>query len=92
MCREAAMMPVRRLLGKLQSLSTAEGNREASSIPQNSRALRSKFSHEKLDVDAVLKADSVTVDDLRSALDSTKSSSGGTGSRYEEWQKEFGSD
>ena len=86
------MMPVRRLLSKLQSLSSSEGSKETSSIPQNSRALRSKFSHEKLDVDAVLKADSVTIDDLRNALNSTKSSSGGTGSRYEEWQREFGSD
>ena len=86
------MMPVRRLLSKLQSLSTSEGSKETVAGSQNSRALRSKFSNEKLDVDAVLKADSVTIEDLRNAVDSTKSSSGGLGSRYEEWQREFGSD
>lgn len=86
------MMPVRRLLNKLHSLSASDMEREASSSAHMPRALRSKFLNERLDVDALLKSDSVTLQDLSRALECTKSSSGGMASRYEEWQREFGSD
>jgi hypothetical protein len=53
--------------------------------------VRSKFANEKVDVDAVLRADSVALEDVRLALETTKSSSGGSVARYESWQREFGS-
>ena len=91
------MMPVRRLLTKLQNLQPGnedtkdfKDSKATQSLPNRS-SLRSKFSNEKIDVDAVLKADSVSQEDLRLAKESTKPSSGGTISRYEEWQVEFGS-
>jgi katanin p60 ATPase-containing subunit A1 len=89
-CREAAMMPVRRLLNKLHDLQNTQGesNRTSIALP---RTLRSKFSNERVDVDSVLKADSVSAEDLSQALDSTKPSSGGSISRYQDWQRDFGS-
>ena len=90
-CREAAMMPVRRLLTKLQTLQQTPEPAAKLSSAQPPRSLRSKFTNEKLDVDSILKADSVSEDDVALALETTKPSSGRTMGRYEDWQREYGS-
>lgn len=93
-CREGAMMPVRRLLSKLSALQTrpeqtSDGG--SASRQHQGRGLRSRFANEKVDVDAVLRADCVSAADMALARNTTNPSSSGSIARYEDWQREFGS-
>jgi katanin p60 ATPase-containing subunit A1 len=100
LCREAAMMPVRRLVGKLSELEIANQADHTSST-QASRAKRgavgtaAAYVHQQqqleVDVDALIRSDLVTREDMRSAMATTRPSSDGTAGRYEKWQEEFGS-
>ena len=42
------------------------------------------------EVDALLKSDPVSVEDIAAALETTRPSSDGTMGKYSDWQKEFG--
>lgn len=88
LCREAAMKPVRRLMIKLSQLEDVN----AVPLPPNPRNSRTSLrSTESVDISSMLKSDPVTLDDIISALESTKSSSSNAEfSKYEDWQKEYG--
>ena len=95
-CREAAMMPVRRLITKITSnvpeiplpptgSSKASSNRGRYTLIANSSVSNSE-------VDGLLKQDPVTLVDVTNALETTKPSSDNSKmGRYIQWQNEFGS-
>lgn len=92
-CREAAMRPVRRLMDKLNEL---EKNNQPEPSQGNNRSAAPRpwrpsptISHEE--VDALLKSDAVSVEDLEAALETTKPSSRESNmNKYQRWQDEFG--
>ena len=95
-CREAAMMPVRRLITKITSnvpeiplpptgSSKASSNRCRYTLIANSSVSNSE-------IDGLLKQDPVTLVDVTNALETTKPSSDTSKmGRYIQWQNEFGS-
>lgn len=100
LCRESAMRPVRRLMTQLQSIpehplpipptsGTGTGNPTGGS----SAAVKSVqlLKQAADDVVQLLKSDPVVHDDIVAAISITKPSSDGKISKYEDWQKEFGS-
>ena len=105
LCREAAMIPVRRLVHKLNHLSLPEpvsrnnagggsGGGMGKGSGQHPFPMRPHYmggSAQTVDVEALLKADPVSMQDLTAALLTTKSSSDGTMEKYVAWQNEFGS-
>jgi katanin p60 ATPase-containing subunit A1 len=100
LCREAAMMPVRRLMSKIIDLDQQYGSlssySQASSAKSYSTASNRKTSsnphaQQQVDVDSLIKSDPITSDDMRAALMTTRPSSEGNAARYEAWQQEFGS-
>jgi katanin p60 ATPase-containing subunit A1 len=88
LCREAAMKPVRRLMIRLSQLEAVN----SVPLPPNPRNSRTSLRcTDSVDISSMLKADPVSLDDIISALESTKSSSSNAEfSRYENWQKEYG--
>ena len=82
-CREAAMMPVRRLMKKLEELPHPPQSK--SSLPLKSAKAALPFqrasSIQANEVEAILKSDPVTVADVLGALSTTQSSSDGNISR-----------
>ncbi|KAJ1431851.1 P-loop containing nucleoside triphosphate hydrolase protein [Ochromonadaceae sp. CCMP2298] len=115
--RESAMMPVRRLMGRIDGLDMGQasiggvGNKgmipdpppsgptgptgpsSSSSSYAASRARKSASAaaSSMADIEALLKQDPVTLEDVGSALGTTKPSSDGKIAKYEAWQNEFGS-
>lgn len=79
LCREAAMMPVRRLMMKINDLDTQVLSRKGS------------VSNNPVDVDTLIKSDPVCMSDINAALLTTRPSSDGTMTKYELWQNEYGS-
>ena len=100
-CREAAMMPVRRLMSRLEDIQTSPAT---SSMNTNgkpplvqSNAIRTKNNIRDMnnnnnnDIEALLMHDKVTENDMLAALETTRPSSDGSVAKYEEWQNSFGS-
>jgi SpoVK/Ycf46/Vps4 family AAA+-type ATPase len=98
LCREAAMRPVRRLMTKLDELSTSAGGtggiasagNPSSKVPR-SRVRIAQITEPAVNVEALLRGDPVTQEDLLTALGNTKRSSDGNMDKYNAWQEEFGS-
>jgi katanin p60 ATPase-containing subunit A1 len=76
-CREAAMQPVRRLVSSLRRLDPGQ-NHDAN-------------SKRHVDVEALLRGDPVSKQDLEEALIRTRMSSDGNIERYRAWDMSFGS-
>ena len=98
MCREAAMMPVRRLIQKVQAIDLAEqqqaisnSNMRNSNNGRHVNGNRGIGIYGTVDADALIKSDPVSMEDLLLALNTTKPSSDGNMKLYEKWQNEFGS-
>jgi len=102
-CREAAMIPVRRLMQRLTLLDRADaipdpppkasggGNGNGNSGRPAPRGGIAAHQVSAADVDALLKADPITNGDIIAALETTKpSSSGGSMEKYQVWQNDFG--
>ena len=94
LCRESAMKPVRRLMDQLSKL-------DMSSIPPQPPTNQSSYnglrksgtSDSSVDIQGMLRADPVTSDDIKAALETTKSSSiAGQSKKYEAWQNGFGNE
>lgn len=80
LCREAAMKPVRRLMDQLSQIdSSAYLPPQPPDIRSSKTSLqnggRSKSVGEIVDISSMLQADPVTMDDIMSALDTTKKTS-----------------
>lgn len=90
-CREAAMMPVRRLLKKVDHLQMDSTMPDPPVKGNASKRPVAKAMKPAQEIEQLLKEDPVTMNDMNLALASTKSSSDGKISRYEQWQQEFGS-
>lgn len=105
-CRESAMMPVRRLMKKVEAVDFGvDYGRGSTNTPvppakgQSSRGGTGKILLNKMapnaaataDVQALLQQDPVTMDDVTVALSTTKPSSDGKITKYVAWQAEFGS-
>lgn len=100
-CREAAMMPVRRLLRRIEALDTSDSGASLPDPPAKGgrgvRAVANGLSNRAAlqppvqQIDQLLKQDPVTMADITLALATTKPSSDGKISKYEQWQNEFGS-
>ena len=87
LCREAAMMPVRRLMARLMALDCSSASVDGASAAGPSRrgpyaggGVRGVASAP--DVDALIKTDAVTQADLTLALQTTRPSSDGKEDRY----------
>ncbi len=96
LCREAAMMPVRRLMAKLEAIefpSTSQNKNGNSRQQQQQQQQQVKLSQQfnSVDSDELIRSDPVSVQDMREALSRTRPSSDGNMAAYEKWQKEFGS-
>eukprot|EP01035_Chromulina_nebulosa_P019834 gene19834-25782_t len=101
LCREAAMMPVRRLMIKINALDENKLTIEPPQPPVTNKSLNtnrniiSKVSISSssltIDPDTLIKSDPVTMDDILNALDTTRPSSDGNMMKYEAWQQEYGS-
>ena len=105
LCREAAMMPVRRLMQKLTMLELSNNGLIPDPPSKNNGILSSRnHQHNTVivkeaitqinavhDVDTLLKEDTVTAQDINIALQKTRPSSDGNMTKYETWQKDFGS-
>jgi SpoVK/Ycf46/Vps4 family AAA+-type ATPase len=72
LCREAAMMPVRRLMAKLKALPTEPSDGSSRRGPYAGSGVRSLVSVP--DVDALIKSDNVTNADILLALETTRPS------------------
>ena len=86
------MKPVRRLMDRLQSVET----QSQVSSKGNAKVAKSRYSVQVNEVgsniDNMLKADPITLQDMTEALQTTKPSSDQTLQvRYEEWQNDYGS-
>lgn len=98
-CREAAMMPVRRLIQKVLAAETAaESQAQTRRGPGTGKAPGAKVGsgmgvgvYGTVDADALIKSDPVSNEDLLLALTTTKPSSDGKMAQYEKWQGDFGS-
>lgn len=93
LCREAAMKPVRRLMDRLQS---TEIQNQTGIASKGTKSTKSRYSVQINEVgnniEALLKADPITSQDMTEALQTTKPSSDQTlQTKYEEWQRDFGS-
>lgn len=87
------MKPVRRLMDRLQSVETQS---QVVSGKGNAKIAKSRYSVQVNEVgsniDNMLKADPITLQDMTEALQTTKPSSDQTLQvRYEEWQHDYGS-
>lgn len=105
LCREAAMMPVRRLMQKLAIIELNNNNGFIPDPPTKNGILSSRINQHNTvivkeaitqinavhDVDTLLKEDTVTAQDINIALQKTRPSSDGNMTKYETWQKDFGS-
>lgn len=98
LCREAAMMPVRRLMVKLKSLGETGTTPDAPNSQQTGQGRRGPYAGGGVrglppapDVDALIKADPVTMADILLALESTRPSFDGNIARYQQWQRDYGS-
>lgn len=104
--REAAMMPVRRLIRKVETLFThdadsimpeppKQGSNPASkqkpAAAPTTGVTNKKMLQQQDDMEVMLRSDPVTFDDILAALKSTKPSSDGKFGKYEKWQEEYGS-
>lgn len=81
LCREAAMKPVRRLMTRLQGVD----------LTPSSSVTGSKARVGVSDAQVLLSQDPVSMEDVTTALASTKPSSDGNVDKYLKWQSEFGS-
>jgi katanin p60 ATPase-containing subunit A1 len=97
-CREAAMIPVRRLVAKLNSLPEPgpKAAGKGAGGAHHPFPMRPQYGQHAVapaaDVDALLKADPITATDVRAALLTTKPSSDSSCmDKYIAWQNEFGS-
>lgn len=95
-CREAAMMPVRRLMTKITSnipeipLPPSGSSKTCSNRGRYTLIANSSVSNSE--VDGLLKQDPVTIFDVTNALETTKPSSDNSKmGKYIQWQNEFGS-
>ncbi|GMI05459.1 hypothetical protein TrRE_jg13220 [Triparma retinervis] len=80
LCKEAAMRPVRRLLGKLEKMESTEGLGGGGGVVEEAK------------VRELVEGNPVTQDDLDKAVGVTnKSGGGGLEKKYEAWAKEYGS-
>jgi SpoVK/Ycf46/Vps4 family AAA+-type ATPase len=84
------MKPVRRLMERLQSVDTQVSGKG------NAKVSKSRYSIQVNEVgsniDNMLKADPITLQDMTEALQTTKPSSDQTLQvKYEEWQHDYGS-
>ena len=102
LCREAAMMPVRRLMQKLAQIDLNGGlipdPPSKTGIPPNRTNQYTVIVKDAItqvnathDVDILLKEDAVTGNDIMTALNKTRPSSDGNMTKYETWQNDFGS-
>lgn len=95
-CRESAMMPVRRLIEKVNLLdveyetflAAQQGVRDPGMKKSGIGGMKSVAT---VDADALIKSDPVTMEDISNALATTRPSSDGNMKMYEKWQSEFGS-
>ena len=103
LCREAAMKPVRRLMIQLKESESAcsvpagpvpfpPGKyKHISSTPVGGKLLvNATTMAASVDIDSLLRTDPVSLEDIMSALQSTRPSSDGIMSKYESWQREYG--
>jgi katanin p60 ATPase-containing subunit A1 len=98
-CREAAMMPVRRLMDRLHLLDPSPKLPDPAPRSTNSKQSSNRIEppnnqnnqNSQLDVEFLLGNDPVSCQDLYTALDTTKPSSDGKMDKYQAWQNEFGS-
>lgn len=93
LCREAAMRPVRRLMTKLAEISLPPPQQQPAtgSRPQKGAAFRGAIMEPAVNVESLLRSDPVSSDDIAQALLTTKRSSDGNMSKYDAWQREYGS-
>lgn len=73
--------------------SGANSGRPAAAVKQGqagSNFMRAPSNFGPEEVDALLKSDPVSIEDIMAALESTRPSSDGNMNKYSEWQKEFG--
>ena len=79
LCKEAAMRPVRRLLGKLEKMERGDGGEGGGTV-------------EETKVKELVDSNPITQEDLAMAVGVTnKSSGGGLEGKYEAWAKAYGS-
>ncbi|RYY71170.1 AAA family ATPase, partial [archaeon] len=99
-CREAAMMPVRRLIKKIETITIDNSAYNTSTlgqhIPEPPRHRKHntytiKNTKPVQEIESLLKEDPVGTEDITVALQSTKPSSDGKMDRYTQWQQEYGS-
>eukprot|EP00616_Rhizochromulina_sp_CCMP1243_P000478 CAMPEP_0118986538 /NCGR_PEP_ID=MMETSP1173-20130426/42330_1 /TAXON_ID=1034831 /ORGANISM="Rhizochromulina marina cf, Strain CCMP1243" /LENGTH=552 /DNA_ID=CAMNT_0006937327 /DNA_START=49 /DNA_END=1707 /DNA_ORIENTATION=- len=93
LCKEACMKPLRRILGKLESLDEQRrAAREAPPPAAASRSLRPPqapvISQEEIQVE--IRRDPVTSDDIQEALETTRPSAQKYTDKYLKWESEFG--
>jgi len=102
LCREAAMMPVRRLMQKLAQIDINGGlipdppsknGAPSGRMNQYTAVVKDTITQVSAahDVDILLKEDAVTFQDIINALQKTRPSSDGNMTKYETWQNDFGS-
>ena len=94
LCRETAMKPVRRLMDQLSKLDMTSLPPQPPTGQTSYNGLRrSGTSESTVDIQAMLKADPVSIEDITTALETTKSSSiAGHSKKYEAWQNGFGNE
>lgn len=98
-CREAAMIPLRRLMTQLQeypstntpSVISISSHKIATKVATSRQGASTPSTTSESAVNALLKADPVTSQDLLTALATTRPSSDGAIDRYQKWQNEHGS-
>ena len=81
-CRESAMMPVRRLMKKIDELDRQEPGAPSRAGQLPHQPQRGMKIARPGDVEALLRADPVSQDDIAAALRTTKPSSDGNILRY----------
>lgn len=89
------MKPVRRLMERIQSADSVNSSQQGISIKSNKQS-KSRYSMQVNEVgsniDQLLRNDPVTEQDIHEALATTKPASDqALQTKYEDWQKEFGS-
>jgi katanin p60 ATPase-containing subunit A1 len=96
LCREAAMRPVRRLMAKLSEIALPPPAAGGSGGARQQRGaggggFRPAVTEPAVNVESLLRADPVSVDDIAQACTTTKKSSDGSMAKYDAWQLEYGS-
>lgn len=101
-CREAAMIPVRRLMNRIQQLEQTTSipdpppkngisSNRSSNVQKNLLIHQQQQQHiSASEVDSLLKSDPVTSKDVAAALETTKASSQGNMDKYVSWQRDYG--